>query len=652
MTIMQIIAFGLHRHNISDRVWQNISDDNRSFYDFIRPLSEKEPQAEFMFVNSSLSKEILAVVDEREKVASHLADFFRKFLHLKDSEQIIFHDLEGPDAVKHFLQLAVGIEPVAGNFQDDFLQKTHQSIEIANDRNLAGPVINRIYHDALMLHGKIKKELLLFDPRPISQQIHQLISKIFGDIHKLKFLAIGQNEFTYPIVEQLIAKTQLKLLAFSSADANQEFYKSSYQAERVGFERLPELLAAGHVIFRLNQDARHLFQPDALTRIMHQRKNQPLLIVNLDSTIISESSLNRIYNLYMYSIADFLNGSLQTNQALEIQKLIEIELKSFFNWFYSKERYRFGEIVARSTAMEQILELIARISQTDITVLIQGESGTGKEIIARAIHQSSPRRDKPFIVVNCGALPETLLESELFGHEKGAFTGATYTKKGLFEEAHRGTIFLDEIGDTSPALQIKLLRVLQEGEIKRVGSNETICIDVRLIAATNQKLAELVEGKKFRQDLFYRLNVVNIDIPPLRERREDILPLAEYFMGKYADKMKKQVTGLTAHARQLLLNYSWNGNVRELENAIERAVALAIGNLVHSSDLPDAIRREIVPGIVRQNVKQRMTLKDIEKEVIQAALLANDWDYDKVAQILDIGRTTLWRKMKEYGIHR
>ncbi|MBD3288326.1 hypothetical protein GF337_05940, partial [candidate division KSB1 bacterium] len=166
------------------------------------------------------------------------------------------------------------------------------------------------------------------------------------------------------------------------------------------------------------------------------------------------------------------------------------------------------------------------------------------------------------------------------------------------------------------------------------------------------KLAELVEQKKFRQDLFYRLNVVNIDIPPLRERKEDILPLAEYFMGKYADKMKKQVSGFTNHARQLLLNYSWFGNVRELENAVERAVALAIGNLIHSGDLPDAIRREIVPGIIREDVSQQMTLKDIEKEVIQATLLANNWDYDKVAQILDIGRTTLWRKMKEYGIQR
>lgn len=647
---MQIIAFGLHRHNISNRVWQNISEEIYSFYDFIRPISEIEPHAEFIFVNSSLSKEILAVVDEREKVALDLAKFFRKFLHLKDSQEIIFHDLKGPDAVKHFLQLALGIEPVAGNLHDDFLQKTHQSIEIANSRSLAGPVINRIYHDALMLHGKIKKEQLLFDHRPISQQIKQLISKIFGDIHKQKFLAIGQNEFTYPIVEQIVSETPVKLIAFNSADVNKDINKSSLQADQVSIEQMTEELSAVHVIFRLNQDAHQLFQTDAIGRIMQKRKNQPMLIVNLDSTIISESALNRIYNLYIYSIADFRNGSLQTKQALDIQKLIETELKSFFNWFYSKERYRFGEIVARSPVMEQILELIARISQTDITVLIQGESGTGKEIIARAIHQSSPRRDKPFIVVNCGALPETLLESELFGHEKGAFTGASYTKKGLFEEAHQGTIFLDEIGDTSPALQIKLLRVLQEGEIKRVGSNETIRIDVRLIAATNQNLAELVQQKKFRQDLFYRLNVVNIDIPPLRERKEDILPLAEYFMGKYADKMKKQVTGLTDHARGLLLNYAWHGNVRELENAIERAVALAIGNLIHSSDLPDVIRREIVPGIARQTVKEQMTLKDVEKEVIQATLLANEWDYDKVAQILDIGRTTLWRKMKEFKI--
>ena len=407
-----------------------------------------------------------------------------------------------------------------------------------------------------------------------------------------------------------------------------------------------------HVIFRLNQNAHELFSKDHLRELMQRRKNQPLLIVNFDSTIKTDSSLERIYNLYVYSLSDFQKLSQQGEDKFHYQKVIDQELKEFFDWFYSKELYRFGNIIAKSDAMKHVLEMVARISQTEITVLIQGESGTGKEIIARAIHQNSPRRDKAFIVVNCSALPDSLLESELFGHEKGAFTGATYTKKGLFQEADKGTIFLDEIGDTSPALQVKLLRVLQEGEIKHGGSNDTIHIDVRLIAATNQNLYQLVSQNQFRQDLFYRLNVVNIDIPPLRNRKDDILPLAEYCKGKYADKMKKQITDFSEQARQTLLMYSWPGNVRELENAIERAVALTIGNTIHTNDLPAIVRSNVVPGLVRDNVEKKFTLKQIEKNVIENTLIANNWNYDKVTEILDISRTTLWRKMKEFGIEK
>jgi transcriptional regulator with PAS, ATPase and Fis domain len=284
-------------------------------------------------------------------------------------------------------------------------------------------------------------------------------------------------------------------------------------------------------------------------------------------------------------------------------------------------------------------------------VLIQGESGTGKELIAQAIHENSPRRNNPFIVVNCGALTETLLESELFGHVKGAFTGATYTKKGLLEEADGGTLMLDEIGDTSQAFQVKLLRVLQQGEMRKVGSNETLHINVRIIAATNKNLVKLVEQEKFRSDLYYRINVVQVDLPPLAERVEDIPLLAEHFISQYSKEMKKRITGLSPETRQLVLDYPWPGNVRELENAMERAVALAIGHTILPEDLPPNVRqfKQNQNLIDAQPIKP---LKSLEKEHIIHALTRYNWDYDRVAQKLGIGRTTLWRKMKDYGISK
>ncbi len=648
---MQILAFGLHKHNIPENIWQRGKQDISSFIRFIKPFHKRETNSEFLYIDTEAVREIFAVVEKTKPVKLKLSEFFREALQISDSDDLIIHELEGPEAVRHFLLLSLGIESIFQSSQDIFLQRAHTNIEVANKYNIAGPVINRMYHDALMLKGELKKNGVVIDYSLISEQIKKLIQKIFGKVHSLNFLVIGKNDSTTIVLDNLLQNQQSTVRYFSSAtlkvDSNSLNFYPIYSDDQ-----LKSFILQSHVIFRMNQEARYHFQPESLKEFMNKRKNQPLLIINLDSTITCESTLNRIYNLYVYEIADFQNGISKSIPHADLNKLIEGKLKKFFSWFFSKDMYRFGDIVAKSNAMENILELIARISQTDITVLIQGESGTGKEIIAKAIHENSLRCDRPFIVVNCGALPETLLESELFGHEKGAFTGAIYTKKGLFEEAHEGTIFLDEIGDTSPALQVKLLRVLQEGEIKRIGSNETIHIDVRLIAATNQNLSELVKQKKFRQDLYYRLNVVNIDIPPLRERKEDILPLAEFFMGKYSDKMKKQVKSFSDDVKQALLMYSWPGNVRELENAIERAVALAIGNEIHLNDLPATIRQDSVFGIIENNVKNKLSLKEIEKKVIQSALIAHNWNYDKVANILDIGRTTLWRKMKEFGISK
>ena len=253
-------------------------------------------------------------------------------------------------------------------------------------------------------------------------------------------------------------------------------------------------------------------------------------------------------------------------------------------------RDRFGELVGTSSSMKAVFEMVMQVAWSTATVLVHGESGTGKELIARAIHFRSPRKDRPFVPVNCGALTETLLESELFGHERGAFTGATGRRKGLFEAADGGTIFLDEIGEVSPAMQVRLLRVLQEGEVKLVGSNDTRHVDVRVIGATNKDLRERVRAGKFREDLYFRLNVINLELPPLRDRTEDVPPLAYHFLKIYSKKMGKEVTRIAPEAMARLQAYRWEGNVRELQNVMERAVVLHAGDTVEVRTLPEPVR--------------------------------------------------------------
>lgn len=303
-------------------------------------------------------------------------------------------------------------------------------------------------------------------------------------------------------------------------------------------------------------------------------------------------------------------------------------------------------LVGHSRALHQVLDLVSRVAPSDATVLIQGESGTGKELIAKTIHHHSLRAAGPFVAINCGALPEALLESELFGHVKGAFTGAVGHKKGLFEEAQHGTVFLDEIGDMPLTLQVKLLRVLQEREIRRVGGTAVLPVDLRVLAATNKDLAHLVSRGAFREDLYYRLNVILVTLPPLRERPEDIAPLAEHFLSTYAAKMGKIMAPLPAEVHDLLARYPWPGNVRELANVMERAVVLAQDRL-RPADLPLALRQGLPPGIPAAPGHEQTT-SDLERAHVLHTLDRLEWNVSRAAKALGIGRTTLWRKLKRY----
>ena len=338
--------------------------------------------------------------------------------------------------------------------------------------------------------------------------------------------------------------------------------------------------------------------------------------------------------------------SLTVKRALEQYKLLRE------NQYFRQElrqKYKFENIVGTTPAMLEVYKTVARLVDSKATVLIQGESGTGKELIARAIHFNGPRAERPFVAVECASLAESLLESELFGHVRGAFTGAVETKKGLFEIADGGTIFLDEIAEISQTLQAKLLRVLQEHEIRRVGGTEPIPLDVRVIAATNKDLESVVNAGRFREDLFYRLNVVTVHLPPLRQRQEDMPLLANHFLRKYSEANHKLITHITPEAMELLCSYDWPGNVRELEHGIERAVTLTMNNCLLPEDLPPKLQRQIHPQRLGGS-QPLLSLEELEKQHIQAVIRATQGNKKRAAQILGINRRSLYRIAQRYGL--
>jgi two-component system response regulator AtoC len=315
-----------------------------------------------------------------------------------------------------------------------------------------------------------------------------------------------------------------------------------------------------------------------------------------------------------------------------------------------RDKFGFPNIIGNSPAMQKVFSRMKRIVATESTVLILGESGTGKELVAKAVHFNGPRREKSFIAVNCAAIPESLLESELFGHVKGSFTGAIRDKIGKFEAANQGSIFLDEIGTMPMHLQTKMLRVLQEQEVERVGSNKPVKLDVRVISATNINLDEEVKKGNFREDLFYRLNVIPIVIPPLRQRVEDILPLTKHFIVKYCLEMKRPVMAISKEAVEVLELYQWPGNVRELENMVERIVALTDGNTINLQDIPTNIREQVMTKVTERGVDLTRTINEIEKQMISEALALSKGVKAQAAAMLKLNRTTLVEKMRRLGI--
>ena len=345
----------------------------------------------------------------------------------------------------------------------------------------------------------------------------------------------------------------------------------------------------------------------------------------------------------------------------EMEQLLVVIERALENSFLRSEvvrlhkeiqgRYGFSQMVAKSDPMMRVVELVERVSDNPSNILITGESGTGKELVGRLIHYNGPRREKAFVPINCAAIPESLLESELFGHQKGAFTDAKIAKKGLFLEADGGTLFLDEVAEMAPLIQVKVLRAVEDREIRPLGETKAHKVDARIISTSNEDLRFLVKQGSFREDLYFRLNVIEIKLPPLRERREDIPPLINFFIGKYNGQLRRRISGISPSAMKALTEYPWPGNVRELENAIEHAVSLSRGNVITGDDLPSFLgERDDTRDLLTRATEKRYTVADLEREYIIAVLQQTGGNKSRAAQILGMDRKTLYRKLQEYQI--
>lgn len=388
---------------------------------------------------------------------------------------------------------------------------------------------------------------------------------------------------------------------------------------------------------------------ETLTRIKQQHQLLPVVIMTAHGTIeraVASMKLGSYDFLTKPFPAERLKVTVKN--ALEASQL-ETEVQSLRSEL--KDRYQFKNIVGHSGVMQEVFRAVEKVVDSDVTVLIQGESGTGKELFARAIHnQNKTRKDKPFVAVNCTALPESLLESELFGHEKGAFTGAASRRIGKFEMADGGTVFLDEIGEMSQVIQAKILRVLQEREFERLGGNELVKVNIRLISATNKNLEEEVRKGTFREDLFYRISVFPIKLPPLRERKEDISLLATQFLKRYSQREVKNVERVHPEALKTLMNYHWPGNVRELENAVERAVVITGTREIQTSDLPPHIAATSKEEMAYPEESLPQWIEKLEVDVLRKTLLEFEGNISQAAKKLGIGRATIYRKAKKYNL--
>jgi len=408
-----------------------------------------------------------------------------------------------------------------------------------------------------------------------------------------------------------------------------------------GLEAIKRLQEENYSLVLLDLKMPGLNGIETLKEIRENDLNLPVIMMSAYGSIPEAVEAMKLGALdYLIKPFDIEELKIIINRAI---KQYELEVENIYYREEEEKRFNFDEIIGKSSSINKVLEMVKSVASTPATVLVTGENGTGKELIARAIHKNSLRKNSPFVVVNCVAFSPNLLESELFGHEKGSFTGAIAKRIGRFEMANGGTIFLDEIGEMDLTIQTKLLRFLQEREFERVGSSRTIKVDVRILSATNKDLKKEIEERRFREDLFYRLNVFNVDVPPLRERKEDIPLIVEHLTGKYNKILNKKVKKVSAKAMELLLDYNYPGNIRELENIIERSMIMAKDEIIDEKYFNFISKEEYI--------EKKGTLKETEKELIIKYLIQNKGNRTKTAEILGISRRSLQNKIKEYQIN-
>ena len=571
-----------------------------------------------------------------------IADLESRNRTLVNGNAVTEHTLEAGDEIK------VG-SSVFRFIAEEESDSTSEELEIAEAPS--STIVLR-KEDAVYLQATEVISALPTTPRTV-RDLNALL-RISHVVNSVSGLEALQRQILESVLEVIPADRAAILLT----DAGAPDFAAAFGVDRMGGSKQP-FPVSRTIVGRVLEEGVAVLSND-ISQIQEFSEAESVLVRNIQSVVaVPLEVLDHLRGVIYLDASDrsvqFDSGHLQLLTAVGSIAAMALENARRVEWLESENERLQSEInvehnmVGDSPRMKEVYQFISRVAASDSTVLIRGESGTGKELVARAIHRNSPRAAKPFVAINCAALTETLLESELFGHEKGAFTGAVSQKKGKLEVAEGGTVFLDEIGEMPPSLQAKLLRVLQEREFERVGGTRTIKLDVRLLAATNRELEEEVRGGRFRQDLFFRLNVVSIKMPALRDRREDISPLATHFVKKYAERAKRSIAGISPEARARLTHYDWPGNVRELENAMERAVVLGSSDLILPEDLPESVleRESQTAGPV---AAFHDGVRESKKQLIMTAFEQAGGNYTEAAKLLGLHPNYLHRLIRNLNM--
>jgi transcriptional regulator with PAS, ATPase and Fis domain len=610
---------------------------------------------ELFLIRQQKGLDIFAVGSNPRTIYTTLNNYFTK--KLNNNFQLSENPFVNRDSLIYFFELVIGKRREIP-FEPRLLLHIREDFNLALDEGMSGPILTKMYRQGESIGNQMQSsQILKKNCVAQSEVIIDISQKIAGNLQDFQFIFIGVHPSEMKEIVNILDHRQLQKKYIYHDDFSKA-YNAGIELGCIPLNRnqLENQLQENTIIVEFDYT-----RTNKLSWLLTAAKdNRNYLYIYFDLSGRKQDN-RRTYpqNLYVQT-KEQVSGLIAThtdNRRAYLQtldRLLEDEVKSFYTWLYSDERFIFNNIVSADRRMQKVFEILRRIAPSDISVLISGETGTGKELIAKAIHENSKRSEARFIAVNCSAIPETLLEGELFGYEKGAFTGAVNTKKGLIEIASGGTLFLDEIGDLPPMIQVKLLRVLQEREILPIGSTTPVKVNIRLVTATNKHLEKLTEAGQFRSDLYYRVNTVQIKLPALRERRDDIPILTDYFIKRLNRNNGKHIHKFSDDVLERFKLYDWPGNVRELENVIERAFAVSIGEEITVSDLPTRLQAFSVSHHKKEDgsIYSVQSLKQNEAERIKDLIIHKNLGLTECARILGIGRTTLWRKMREYGISK